>query len=117
MTFYFPERNQSTIPAELPIVGDPYTEISLNLIFPKGNPLFTLKGKRLELIAPLDRDAENLSHIVFQVSEPLFAVKSAEVYQMFCVLACGHISIDVVCYVWTNTTGHRRVGRLKPIWQ
>lgn len=62
------EKNQSTVPLELPITGDPYTEINLNLIFPKGNPVFTLRGKHLELIAPLDRDAENLSHIVFQVN-------------------------------------------------
>ncbi|XKL62751.1 hypothetical protein PGB90_002584 [Kerria lacca] len=62
------QKNQSTVPLELPITGDPYTEINLNLIFPKGNPVFTLRGKHLELIAPLDRDAENLSHIVFQLN-------------------------------------------------
>ncbi|XP_064535573.1 cadherin-99C [Drosophila montana] len=59
---------QSTIPAQLPIFGDPYTEIALDLVFPKGHPTFLLEGKSLKLIQPLDRDEENLSHIVFQVS-------------------------------------------------
>lgn len=58
---------QSTIPAEIPIEGDPFSEIILDLVFPKGNPLFILNGKKLQLLEPLDRDAENLSHIVFQV--------------------------------------------------
>lgn len=64
---YFPEKTQTTHPLEIPVSGDPNTEITLSLNFPKGNPVFALRGKRLELIAPLDRDAENLSHIVFQV--------------------------------------------------
>ncbi|XP_017860568.1 PREDICTED: protocadherin-15 [Drosophila arizonae] len=59
---------QTTTPAELPIFGDPYTEIALDLVFPKGHPTFLLEGKSLRLIQPLDRDEENLSHIVFQVS-------------------------------------------------
>ncbi|XP_050317816.1 cadherin-99C isoform X1 [Bactrocera neohumeralis] len=59
---------QQTTPPELPIYGDPYTEIALNLVFPKGNPTFLLDGKKLQLLQPLDRDEENLSHIVFQVS-------------------------------------------------
>lgn len=58
---------QRTIPAELPINGDPTTEINLELIFAKGNPTFALNGKTLQLLHPLDRDEENLSHIVFQV--------------------------------------------------
>ncbi|KAI9576988.1 hypothetical protein GQX74_014355 [Glossina fuscipes] len=33
-----------------------------------GQPIFLLNGKRLQLLQPLDRDEENLSHIVFQVS-------------------------------------------------
>ncbi|CAD6993778.1 unnamed protein product [Ceratitis capitata] len=57
-----------TTPPELPIHGDPYTEIALDLVFPKGNPTFLLDGKKLQLLQPLDRDEENLSHIVFQVS-------------------------------------------------
>ncbi|XP_017487565.1 PREDICTED: cadherin-related family member 1-like, partial [Rhagoletis zephyria] len=59
---------QQTTPPELPIYGDPYTEIALDLVFPKGNPTFLLEGKKLQLLQPLDRDEENLSHIVFQVS-------------------------------------------------
>ena len=71
MFFFFTvaETNQSTTPAELPIFGDLSTEISLSLSFQKQQPhIFTLKGKRLQLNTPLDRDAENLSHVVFQVS-------------------------------------------------
>ncbi|XP_067617617.1 cadherin-99C [Eurosta solidaginis] len=59
---------QQTMPPTLPIYGDPYTEIALNLVFPKGNPKFLLDGKKLQLLQPMDRDEENLSHIVFQVS-------------------------------------------------
>ncbi|KAI8045501.1 cadherin-99C isoform X1 [Drosophila gunungcola] len=59
---------QPTTPPELPIFGDPETEIALNLVFPKGQPIFQLNGKKLQLLQPLDRDEENLSHIVFQVS-------------------------------------------------
>nr|CAD7426012.1 unnamed protein product [Timema monikensis] len=60
--------NQATSPAELPIVGDPFSEIVLELVFPKGLPLFILNGKKLQLLKPLDRDEENLSHIVFQLT-------------------------------------------------
>uniref|UniRef100_A0A1A9VR35 Cadherin domain-containing protein n=1 Tax=Glossina austeni TaxID=7395 RepID=A0A1A9VR35_GLOAU len=59
---------QHTNPPELPIFGDPFTGIALDLVFPKGQPIFLLNGKRLQLLQPLDRDEENLSHIVFQVS-------------------------------------------------
>lgn len=62
------ELDQETTPAELPIFGDPDSDIVLDLVFPKGNTLFSLSGKKLRLLAPLDRDADNLSHIVFQVS-------------------------------------------------
>lgn len=58
---------QRTTPTELPIFGDPYTEIALELVFPRGNPIFLLNGKTLQLLQPLDRDEENISHIVFQV--------------------------------------------------
>jgi len=64
---YFTEINQPIRPAELPIIGDPYTEISLDLLFPTKIATFTLIGKKIQLTQPLDRDAENLSHIVFQV--------------------------------------------------
>lgn len=58
---------QRTTPADLPIIGDPFTEISLELVFPKGNPIFLLNGKSLQLLQPLDRDEDNISHIVFHV--------------------------------------------------
>lgn len=60
--------DQATMPEELPVSGDPMTEIVLELIFTGRKPLFILKGKRLQLLEPLDRDAENLSHIVFQLT-------------------------------------------------
>lgn len=65
---FFLDIGQQTNPPGLPIFGDPFTEIALDLVFPKGNPIFLLNGKKLQLLQPLDRDEENLSHIVFQVS-------------------------------------------------
>ncbi|XP_024216302.1 cadherin-99C, partial [Halyomorpha halys] len=62
------EISQETTPLELPIRGDPFTEVQLELVFPKGNPLFILNGRKLQLLQPLDRDVDNLSHIVFQVT-------------------------------------------------
>uniref|UniRef100_A0A182Q6C9 Cadherin domain-containing protein n=1 Tax=Anopheles farauti TaxID=69004 RepID=A0A182Q6C9_9DIPT len=59
---------QHTNPPELPISGDPNEDITLELVFPKGKPTFLLDGKSLRLIHPLDRDEENLSHIVFQIT-------------------------------------------------
>lgn len=44
-------------------------EITLGLNFAEGNNnLFKLNGKLLQLVHPLDRDKENLSHIQFTVS-------------------------------------------------
>ncbi|CAH0674071.1 unnamed protein product [Spodoptera exigua] len=59
--------NQSTVPADLPIVGEPDVDVVLSTVFPKGPTLFQLDGKRLQLLQPLDRDADNLSHMVFQL--------------------------------------------------
>lgn len=59
--------DQKTVPEELPVSGDPYNETMLELIFPGRAPLFKLDGKKLRLLEPLDRDDENLSHVVFQV--------------------------------------------------
>ena len=60
--------DQKTVPEELPVSGDPYNETMLELLFPlKEVPLFKLNGKKLQLLKPLDRDDENLSHVVFQV--------------------------------------------------
>lgn len=59
--------SQETIPAELPIGGEPNVDVFLDLVFPKGSPLFYLNEKKLQLLSPIDRDEESLSHIVFQV--------------------------------------------------
>lgn len=59
--------DQRTVPEELPVSGDPYNETTLELIFPGRQPRFKLNGKKLQLLEPLDRDDENLSHVVFQV--------------------------------------------------
>lgn len=64
---FFSVIGQRTNPPELPIYGDPLSDIALELVFPKGKPIFMLSGKSLQLLQPLDRDEENLSHIVFQV--------------------------------------------------
>lgn len=56
-------------PPKLPIHGDVEDEITLGLNFPEGNNnLFKLNGKLLQLVHPLDRDKENLSHIQFTIS-------------------------------------------------
>lgn len=55
------------MPEELPVSGDPYNETALELIFPGRQPRFKLNGKKLQLLDALDRDEENLSHVVFQV--------------------------------------------------
>ncbi|CAB3235908.1 unnamed protein product [Arctia plantaginis] len=59
--------NQSTVPSVLPIVGEPDVDVELSTVFPKGPTVFQLDGKRLQLLQPLDRDADNLSHMVFQL--------------------------------------------------
>jgi hypothetical protein len=60
--------SQETVPAELPIEGEPNIDIFLDLAFPKGPSLFFLNGKKLQLLSPLDRDENSVSHIVFQVT-------------------------------------------------
>ncbi|CAG9858014.1 unnamed protein product [Phyllotreta striolata] len=59
--------SQETNPPELPITGEPNVDVFLDLSFPKGVPLFFLNGKKLQLLSPIDRDENNLSHIVFQL--------------------------------------------------
>ncbi|XP_060526708.1 cadherin-99C [Cylas formicarius] len=59
--------SQATTPVELPIGGTPNIDVFLELSFPKGPPLFFLNDKKLQLLAPIDRDEDNLSHIVFQL--------------------------------------------------
>jgi hypothetical protein len=61
------EIDQETSPAELPIVGDPDSQIQLDAVFPQNRQLFKLDGKRLRLLQPIDRDSGNVSHVVFQV--------------------------------------------------
>ncbi|KAF5307334.1 hypothetical protein FQR65_LT07051 [Abscondita terminalis] len=60
--------SQQTNPPELPIGGEPNVNIFLDLVFPKGSPIFFLNGKHLQLLSPLDRDEDSLSHIVFQLT-------------------------------------------------
>lgn len=69
-----------TTPPELPIMGDPFTEIVLDLVFPKGRTLFILNGKKLQLLEPLDRDAENISHVVFQVIHHFYFTKTTDLF-------------------------------------
>lgn len=64
--------DQETVPAELPVTGDPRNETILELSATGRLPLFTLDGKKLRLLRPLDRDEENLSHVVFQVGITFF---------------------------------------------
>lgn len=59
--------SQETIPKELPIEGEPNVDIFLDLHFPKGPAVFFLNGKKLQLLTPLDRDEDGVSHIVFQL--------------------------------------------------
>lgn len=60
--------SQETNPPELPIGGEPNVDVFLDLVFPKGAPIFFLNGKKLQLLSPLDRDEDSLSHIVFQLT-------------------------------------------------
>ena len=64
--------DQSTSPRELPVIGDPYDQIELTLKYPDSKKYFGLVGKRLELNEPLDRDQDDISSIVFQVSKSIF---------------------------------------------
>ncbi|XP_014216092.1 cadherin-99C [Copidosoma floridanum] len=68
--------DQETVPAELPVIGDPTNETILELNLTGRQPLFTLDGKRLRLLRPLDRDEDNLSHVFFQLSCTVRATNS-----------------------------------------
>lgn len=68
----------------LPIHGDVDDEITLSLNLPEGsNNLFKLNGKILQLVHPLDRDKENLSHIQFSVSVELHSTLNPRVISEF----------------------------------
>lgn len=58
---------QQTSPIDLPIFGESKKDIFLKLSYLKIEPVFELEGKRLKLLKPLDRDKDNLSHLIFQV--------------------------------------------------
>lgn len=88
----FTEINQPIRPAELPIIGDPYTEISLDLLFPTKTATFALIGKQVQLTQPLDRDAENLSHIVFQVTSEM---PSLVISNLLPIIILGHVCGEV----------------------
>jgi hypothetical protein len=61
----------------LAIHGEVDDEITLGLNLPEGSHnLFKLNGKLLQLVHPLDRDKENLSHIQFSVSIRAHSVRS-----------------------------------------
>ena len=60
--------SQRTRPRELPILGVVGEDIRLELVFPPGKTSFTLQDKSLHLTAPLDRDKDDLSSLVFQVT-------------------------------------------------
>ena len=60
--------SQLTVPGELPVTGDPGTDITLDLVFSKEEEIFfRLEGKSLRLTKPLDRDEKDRSSLVFQV--------------------------------------------------
>lgn len=67
-TNFHADLEQQTSPLELPIFGEPNKDIILELGYPKIEPVFELEGKRLKLLKPLDRDKDNLSHLIFQVN-------------------------------------------------
>ena len=59
-----------------PLLGEPGTDIALELLPSEEDPeapaeLFALVGKQVRLTAPLDRDARDLSSIMFQVIKSL----------------------------------------------
>ena len=60
--------SQRTRPRELPILGEVGQDISLELVFPDGQASFSLQEKSLHLTGPLDRDRDDLSSLVFQVT-------------------------------------------------
>jgi hypothetical protein len=63
------ETNQSTRPKVLPIVGDvPAGEISLTIASSSNPNVFALLGKELKLTSPLDRDHQDISSVILQVT-------------------------------------------------
>jgi len=60
--------SQETSPKELPITGRVGSDIELELVFPSGYSIFKTQDKSIHLTEPLDRDQNDLSSIVFQVT-------------------------------------------------
>ncbi|KAI5636358.1 cadherin domain-containing protein [Phthorimaea operculella] len=103
--------NQSTIPPTLPIVGDPGEDVILSTVFPKGPTLFELDGKRLQLLQPLDRDADNLSHMVFQLVCQVKATKKRRTIPVIVRVS----DINDNAPVFQNTPYETSVSELVPI--
>lgn len=103
--------NQSTVPADLPIVGDPGVDVVLSTVFPKGPTLFQLDGKRLQLLQPLDRDADNLSHMVFQLVCQVKATKKRRTIPVIVRVS----DINDNAPVFQNTPYETSVSELAPI--
>ncbi|CAK1579521.1 unnamed protein product [Parnassius mnemosyne] len=103
--------NQSTVPAVLPIVGEPDVDVVLSTVFPKGPTLFQLDGKRLQLLQPLDRDADNLSHMVFQLVCQVKATKKRRTIPVIVRVS----DINDNAPVFQNTPYEANVSELVPI--
>ncbi|XP_068623596.1 cadherin-99C [Battus philenor] len=103
--------NQSTTPAELPIVGEPEVDVILTTVFPKGPTLFQLDGKRLQLLEPLDRDADNLSHMVFQLVCQVKATKKRRTIPVIVRVS----DINDNAPVFQNTPYEANISELVPI--
>lgn len=59
------EVNQTTYPAELPVEGEPGVDVEVE-VSEEGAEYFTLTGRRLNLVKPLDRE-QGTSAFMFQV--------------------------------------------------
>ncbi|KAJ0177892.1 hypothetical protein K1T71_006765 [Dendrolimus kikuchii] len=103
--------NQSTVPADLPIVGEPDVDVILSTVFPKGPTLFQLDRKRLQLLQPLDRDADNLSHMVFQLVCQVKATKKRRTIPVIVRVS----DINDNAPVFQNTPYETSVSELVPI--
>lgn len=106
-----PQINQLTSPPDLPVVGDPFSDIALDLVFPKGSPMFILNGKRLQLLHPLDRDSSNLSHIVFQLICTVKATKRKRTIPV--IVRVSDINDNAPKFV--NTPYETTVSELTPV--
>lgn len=91
---------QQTSPLDLPIFGEPNKDIFLELGYPKIEPVFELEGKRLKLLKPLDRDKDNLSHLIFQVKVTYENDHDHIVWSLIWVImfSCAYLDIGRVYY-------------------